>query len=66
MTLTHANPKLGRFLGYKDVYTFFGVLVVMFLTFFWAQAGIIGCFVATLFWIIPYRDIERLFAKSDN
>ncbi|WPC17245.1 TMEM175 family protein [Pediococcus inopinatus] len=66
MTLTHANPKLGRFLGYKDVYTFFGVLVVMLLTFFWAPAGIIGCFVATLFWIIPYRDIERLFAKSDN
>ncbi|GEL14875.1 TMEM175 family protein [Pediococcus cellicola] len=66
MTLTRANPELVAVLGHKDTYTFFAVLVIMGLTYFWPILGIIGCFGITLFWVIPYKEVEELFRMGNT
>jgi uncharacterized membrane protein len=61
VTVVRANPSTREYIGRKDLLTTAWVIVVIGITWFIPEAGVIGCFIITIIWILPYKNVEKLF-----
>jgi uncharacterized membrane protein len=62
LLLVKQNPKSKQILGHKDLITCGITIMIFILTFLYPPLGVIGCFLNTLQWVIPYRKVERKFS----
>ncbi len=61
VTVVRANPSTREYIGRKDLLTTAWVIVVIGITWFIPEAGVIVCFIITIIWILPYKNVEKLF-----
>ncbi|WP_461240851.1 TMEM175 family protein [Paucilactobacillus sp. N302-9] len=64
--IVKSNPKIAGALGKKDTFTFGWSCLTFLITLMFPPFGLIGCFLVTLIWVIPYKNVENYFKEHER